>query len=236
MDVLLLGGCACEEDRVTETVLSFKVVSSIGGSHLQTLSRARRVIDDLDANAVHSVGKTQCRSSFSRICCSKRCSSKSSCVAMKTCSRCRRNSLHNLCSWSDSLQTHTLKLICAACARPVPPPKPWSSFAIAEKGILTCSRWQPFACPLRVVGSSWSVLASLRTHVDNQARRSQPRQQVEAHLSLRACAFLSAAPRVQRPPLMPGSPTRLALAAGQPFSPSSLLQPTTPVGWDKSRL
>ena len=55
---------------------------------------------------------------------------------------------------------------------------------------------------------------------------------MEAHLSLRASPFLPAAPRVQRPPL----PTRFALAAGQPFSPSSLLEPTTPVGWEKSRL
>ena len=46
-----------------EHITSFTVVSSTRGPHLQTLSRARRVFDDLNAHAADSVVKTQCRSS-----------------------------------------------------------------------------------------------------------------------------------------------------------------------------
>ena len=66
-----------------EHITSFKVVSLTRGPHLQTLSRARRVFDDLNARAAHSVVKTQCRSPYSTRCCSKRCFSGTSLCCRK---------------------------------------------------------------------------------------------------------------------------------------------------------
>ena len=83
-----------------------------------SLQRARPVFDDTEENATHSVVKRQCQSSGSRRCCPMRWSSKSSCVAEKTCSRSRRHSLRNWFSLSHSLWRNMLHFHLTCVQRP----------------------------------------------------------------------------------------------------------------------